>query len=308
MGSHGLLGPSGAFGRVDLAAAGVAISGDEQAGAAAPKVFIVRGWAMGGGLTTAAIGFVASAAWSVTGWGDLQVTAPAVEQAASAASAGMPATPDLDPLATAEPGAPTVPACSIADEPTTEDPATDWATVLVDPSRALPSEFAPTDLVDVSAAGFGSGDQIRQIVVPDLDALRQAAQANGTPVVLISGYRSFAYQDGLFTDAVDETGLEVAQLSTAQPGHSEHQLGTAVDLLDRLSSQLDASFAQTPTGQWLAANAHPFGFVISYPDVPRERSCYDFEPWHLRYVGRDIALAVHDSGLTLREWLLTQPQ
>ena len=62
-------------------------------------------------------------------------------------------------------------------------------------------------------------------------------------------------------------------------------------------------FAASPTGIWLAANAWRFGFVVSYPSGAVGRTCYEAEPWHLRYVGRDEALAVHDSGLTLREWL-----
>lgn len=180
----------------------------------------------------------------------------------------------------------------------------DWATVVVDAAHALPADFVPPDLVDVAAAGFETDDQIRQIVVPDLGALRSAAEANGTPLSLVSAYRSHTYQEGLFADAVEREGQEVAQRTTARPGHSEHQLGTAVDLIDS-SGTLDIAFAQRPAGTWLAQNAHRFGFVISYPDVPPERTCYEFEPWHLRYVGRETAAAVHQSDLTLREWLLT---
>ena len=75
-------------------------------------------------------------------------------------------------------------------------------------------------------------------------------------------------------------------------------------MLDPDAGDLTTAFAQTPAGQWVAAHAHEYGFVLSYPDAARERTCYEFEPWHLRYVGRDVAAEIHESGLTAREWML----
>jgi D-alanyl-D-alanine carboxypeptidase len=265
-------------------------------------VQLVRGWALGG-LAATAFAFSAGATWTVITLSDLEVVEPFSEPMAEAATSPS-SVPLVAPTSTV-PGAADVPPCAIADEPVQEDPATDWATIVVDTNRALPADYAPPDLVDVSAAGFTTSDQIRQIVVPDLDALRQAAEANGTPLVMVSAYRSYGYQQGLFNNYVEELGLEEAERTSARPGHSEHQLGTAVDLIGPDTPDLETDFAATPTGQWLAANASAYGFVISYPDVARERSCYAFEPWHLRYVGRDLAGQIQASGLTLREWLLT---
>jgi zinc D-Ala-D-Ala carboxypeptidase len=201
---------------------------------------------------------------------------------------------------------PPVPPCAIADEPVAGDPVADWATVVVDRAHRLPDTLTPPDLVDVSRAGFDSRDQVRAIVIDDLAALRTAAEANGTPIVVISGYRSFSYQQSLFDDRVAEVGEEQAQLNTARPGHSEHQLGTAIDVLDPGVGELTTAFAATPAGQWIAAHAHEFGFVVSYPDGASEQSCHAFEPWHVRYVGRDTAAAIHESGVTPREWMLTR--
>lgn len=200
-----------------------------------------------------------------------------------------------------------VPACAIGDANAAGDPAEDWATIVVDANLGLPSDFEPPDLVDASAAGFDTGDQIREIIVDDLDALRQAAEDNGTPLGLISAYRTYSYQKGLYDDSVAERGEEQAQLGTARPGHSEHQLGTVVDLLEAGSQDLTQAFADTETGTWLAENAATYGFVMSYPDLPRERTCYKFEPWHLRYVGRDLAPTIRDSEQAPREWMLTHP-
>jgi zinc D-Ala-D-Ala carboxypeptidase len=183
------------------------------------------------------------------------------------------------------------------------DPDDDWATAIIDPGRRLPEDYTPDDLVDATEAGFASTDQVRAIVIDDLAALRAAAEANGSPIVMISGYRSFSYQQVLFIRQVAQVGEEEAALRTARPGHSEHQLGTAIDVLDPEVGDLTPAFAERPAGQWLAENAHEYGFVISYPEGARETSCYEFEPWHLRYVGREAAAEIHESGVAPREWM-----
>jgi zinc D-Ala-D-Ala carboxypeptidase len=187
------------------------------------------------------------------------------------------------------------------------DPQVNWDRVVIDPSHSLAPDFAPDDLVSVSLAGFPSRDQVRSIVIPDLAALRAAAEANGTPLVVVSGYRSYSYQEDLFADRVEEVGEAEATRRTARPGHSEHQLGTALDVLDPGTSDLTTAFGATPQGQWLAANAHTYGFVISYPDGAADRTCYEYEPWHLRYVGPSTAAAIRNAGLTPREWMLANP-
>jgi zinc D-Ala-D-Ala carboxypeptidase len=197
-----------------------------------------------------------------------------------------------------------IPACGQGDDPAEGDPLADWATIVIDTNRALSRDFAPGDLVEVTAAGFTQLDRVRQFVIPDLALLRQAAEANGTPIVVISAYRSFAYQEGLFRSEVERLGESRAAAAVARPGHSEHQLGTALDVLNPEAGALSAAFADTPAGQWIAAHAYEYGFVISYPADAQDRSCYKFEPWHLRYFGRDIAAQIHESGLSPREWLL----
>ncbi len=198
-----------------------------------------------------------------------------------------------------------VAACTAGSEPVASDPGDDWDGVVVDTSLTLPESFVPPDLVSVSQAGFAAQDLVRQIVIPDLAALRQAAEAAGVPIVVASAYRSFSYQKDLFDDRVAQSGETEAALRTARPGHSEHQLGTAVDVLTPAGGELTLEFASTPQGQWIAAHAFEFGFVLSYPADSRDRTCYEYEPWHLRYVGRERAALIHDAGVTPREWMLT---
>jgi zinc D-Ala-D-Ala carboxypeptidase len=198
----------------------------------------------------------------------------------------------------------TLPPCVFGDQPTEGEPDSDWATIVIDTERRLPAEYYPTDLWEVTAAGFAQGARVRQVVVADLAALRQAAEANGTPIVIASGYRSYDSQQALFDDEVARVGEAQAATTVARAGHSEHQLGTAIDVLDPGATELTPAFADTPAGQWIAAHAHEFGFVLSYPAGAADRSCYEYEPWHLRYVGRELAAEIHDSGVPPREWLL----
>jgi D-alanyl-D-alanine carboxypeptidase len=200
---------------------------------------------------------------------------------------------------------PAVPACAEGDVVVPDDPAAAWATVLVDTARALPSGFGPGDLHNIADAGFPltDGVAVRALVIPDLDALRQAAAANGTPLSVLAGYRSHAQQAELYDRRVDELGDAEAGSRVARPGHSEHQLGTTIDVTSEGDQDVDQSWGTTPAGQWVATNAHEYGFLLSYPPDASDRTCYDYEPWHLRYVGRELASDVIESGLSLREYL-----
>jgi D-alanyl-D-alanine carboxypeptidase len=200
-----------------------------------------------------------------------------------------------------EPGPP----CTTGPGEVTGDPAADWAILVIDTGHSVPSGYAPTDLVSVSEAGFPAQDQVRAVVIDDLRRLRIAAERAGAPLSIVSAYRSYSYQQQLFQRRSDEVGEAEASLRTARPGHSEHQLGTAIDVLDPASGDLTTAFASTPQGRWVAAHSWEYGFVLSYPDGERNNTCYDYEPWHLRYVGPAIAKAIHDSHLTPRQWLLT---
>jgi D-alanyl-D-alanine carboxypeptidase len=197
------------------------------------------------------------------------------------------------------------PPCTRGDLVVAEDPATAWATVMVDTARRLPATFAPDDLVPAADAGFavGQGVLVRSFLIADLSALRQAAADNGTPVTMLAAYRSFDEQQQILDLRIAEFGEEEALRRAARAGHSEHQLGTTIDLTSDGLSDVDQAWGASPTGEWVAANAHRFGFIVDYPQGAEALTCYTYEPWHLRYVGRDLAAAVTASALTLREYL-----
>jgi zinc D-Ala-D-Ala carboxypeptidase len=200
---------------------------------------------------------------------------------------------------------PPLPVCADGDVQVLEDPGAAWATTLVDTARALPDSYGPGDLHNIADAGFPFTDglAVRSLVVTDLDALRQAAVDNGTPLTILAAYRSYAQQADLYDRRVEELGDTEAGSRVARPGHSEHQLGTTIDVTTEGETDVDQSWGATPHGQWVATNAHKYCFLLSYPQDASERTCYDYEPWHLRYVGREMAADVIASGLSLREFL-----
>jgi LAS superfamily LD-carboxypeptidase LdcB len=144
---------------------------------------------------------------------------------------------------------------------------------------------------------------VRGIIYPDLVALRTAARAAGHSLVIVSAYRSFTQQELTFNYWVGVGGYDQALRTSARPGHSEHQLGTTLDFGDGSAAPWEyADWARTPTGAWLAQHAAEFGFVMTYPPGKSVVTCYDYEPWHYRWVGRPVASAVTGSGRTLREF------
>ena len=129
-------------------------------------------------------------------------------------------------------------------------------------------------------------------------ALKNAANAAGFSMPLISGYRSYQTQTNLYNRYVAQYGEKVANTFSAKPGQSEHQTGLAFDV-----GSIDNNYGQTAAGKWLAENAHRFGFIIRYPKGKEAITGYQYEPWHIRYLGTDIATDVYNKGVCLEEYL-----
>lgn len=130
------------------------------------------------------------------------------------------------------------------------------------------------------------------------NAMRAAAAADGINLWIVSGFRSYATQVATYNQFVANYGQAFADTTSARPGHSEHQSGLAIDV-----NLVDQSFGSTPEGIWVRDNAQRFGFVIRYPQGKEHITGYMWEPWHLRYLGGDLAATLASSGLTLEEYL-----
>lgn len=136
-----------------------------------------------------------------------------------------------------------------------------------------------------------------------LEALFQAAQEAGYTLYATSGYRSYATQKAIYERRTGEIGTARASMLVAEPGHSEHQTGLAMDIdgESTLYDGLEESFGASPEGIWVAENAHRFGFIIRYKRGWEEITGYAYEPWHLRYVGMEHATAIAQLNIPL-EW------
>lgn len=176
----------------------------------------------------------------------------------------------------------------------------------VNKQHRLPSNCVPADLVQLPAEmTFGGAQFLIREAADALSAMLAEASAAGHHVVARSTYRSFEEQAFTFNHWASQLGEAEAARISARPGHSEHQLGTAVDLTSAaVGFDLWEAFGDTPEGRWLAENAWRFGYVISYPASKEHVTGYAYEPWHLRYVGTQTAASVRFTGLTLHEYLL----
>lgn len=182
-----------------------------------------------------------------------------------------------------------------------DDPASVW--VVVNKVRPLnPISFVPTDLV-YPAVTYVNRQPMRQEAATALVSMLAAARAEAHLEFSVqSAYRSFATQTSVYNDDVAQHGQAYADTDTARPGHSEHQTGLAIDLSAvPATCSLAACLGQTPHGQWLAANAWRFGFLLRYPADKVPVTGFTYEPWHFRYIGVDLAAELHRTGTTTLE-------
>jgi D-alanyl-D-alanine carboxypeptidase len=200
---------------------------------------------------------------------------------------------------------PPLPGCETGDMRAPGIDDDEWQTTLLDRMYGLPRRYRPSDLVSVRQAGFDASWRVRAVVIEDLALMRRAARRAGAPLTVVSGYRSYQNQATVFDMWRGHLGRDAISAS-ARPGHSEHQLGTSLDFRSADSYRDPWAYrdwGRTPEGRWLADHSWRYGFVLSYPRGAEPKTCYGYEPWHFRYVGRALATAVHESGLTLREYL-----
>ncbi|HEY7848238.1 MAG TPA: M15 family metallopeptidase [Candidatus Limnocylindria bacterium] len=205
-----------------------------------------------------------------------------------------------------------LPKCRLADIMTVPRDYDSWSTTLVDWLLRVPRRYKAPDLVPVSEAGIAGPGRIRAVAIEDLRAMTRAAARNGTPIAVNSPYRSYAEQVASFNGWVNVDGYDDAITYSQRPGHSEHQLGLTIDFMTLGGgSALQGDWATTPSGRWMAENAWKYGWLMSYPlgdngELFNPRTCFHYEPWHYRYLGRAMARKVHNSGLTIREYLWEQ--
>lgn len=254
-------------------------------------------------------------------------------------STGLPATAAPMPMSTAEPAPATVAPLNLTPVPTlvlttTTEPSPtpdrnipcsrripdDGLLTMVTMTYGLSRDFEPRGLVGLSGylpndVTLGYPTELRRIVVGPLVTMIADMHAAGLQPTIISGYRSYSAQ-AIARQKWLEQEPERANILSAPPGHSEHQLGTVVDFgspeLPAIVGQEDVEFHtwfyKTSEGIWLLENAHRYGFTLSYPFEAFESTGFFYEPWHFRYVGEEMATYLHEAGISLTEHqLATEP-
>lgn len=161
--------------------------------------------------------------------------------------------------------------------------------LLVNKGYGLPSSYAPGENKEARAA---------------YEEMRVAARAEGYAINAYSTYRSYTYQRDLYNRYVKKDGQAKADTYSARPGHSEHQTGLAFDI-GWAGMTTSTAMGKTAEGVWMANNSYKFGFILRYPEGKTAITGYQYEPWHFRYVGRENAQKIFESGLTLDEYLGT---
>jgi len=176
---------------------------------------------------------------------------------------------------------------------------------LVNKQNSL-EKYTPADLVDLAQLG-AKGKQIRRLAYDSLTQLINAAKSDNVNLRILSAYRSYEKQKSLFS--FYSRFFKNASRFSAEAGHSEHQLGTAIDFGSGNSrTDLTAKFAETAQGKWLLSRAWQYGFILSYPEGKEVATGYIYEPWHYRFVGIQTAKECHDLGLFSYECLSRKPQ
>ena len=199
-------------------------------------------------------------------------------------------------------------------------PSDDLFTIVTQ-TYGLSRDYAPQDLVPLAdylpqSVTMGFPNEVRGVIIDPLTRMVNDMIAAALRPTIISGYRSYSAQSIAYNKWASQYPGHVNIIS-APPGYSEHQLGTVVDfgspelpdIVGDPDIEFHTYFYRTSEGQWLLANAHKYGFTLSYPREAFELTGFYYEPWHYRYVGVDLAVELYETGQTLTEYLLAhQPE
>lgn len=176
--------------------------------------------------------------------------------------------------------------------------------ILVNRDNALSENYSPKDLVTVNVRFYRTASAeektMRKEAAEALEELFRAAQNEGIELYGLNGYRSYDTQKNLYNKDCRVKGKSYADQYDAKPGHSEHQTGLAMDVTNKTYSY---GFQTTREGKWLAKNCYKYGFILRYPEGKEGITGYSYEPWHIRYVGRNAAKQIFSKGIVLEQYL-----
>ena len=177
--------------------------------------------------------------------------------------------------------------------------------VLVNKLHAVSKNYKPTDMVVMdNKLTTWQNLEMKSDAYDAYLKLYRAAKKKGFSLKVCSAYRTYSTQKTLYANAVKTKGRKTANIRSARAGRSEHHTGYAIDITSKsMGWGLKQDFADYPDGKWINDHCHEYGFIIRYPKGKTDITGYDYEPWHLRYVGVDAAEKITEQGITLEEYL-----
>ena len=194
------------------------------------------------------------------------------------------------------------------EEPTNGLPQVDltsWELMLVNTENTLDESYEPPEIVKLSESQCPVDSRIADA----LPAFAEAAQAEGLPVYLSSGYRPYSEQQYLYQRKIGQGySAEEAAKIVAVPGTSEHQTGLCCDITDYYREMKDSSLEDTDTYKWMKEHCQEYGFIVRYPNDKQDITKIIYEPWHFRYVGVEAATYIMENNLCLEEFLALYEQ
>lgn len=175
--------------------------------------------------------------------------------------------------------------------------------ILVNKKISLDASYEPTDLIKPNIPFLNSTAEEEKYMKKEsskaIENLFEKAKEEGINIIGSSAYRSYEEQEKTYKHNIEVRGKKEAGKYAAVPGNSEHQTGLAIDVTNE-DRWFDKS---TKEAQWLANNAHKFGFILRYPEGKEDITGYNYEPWHIRYVGKDVAQIIYKERITLEEYI-----
>lgn len=172
--------------------------------------------------------------------------------------------------------------------------------VLVNKLNRLQSNYVPHDLEQISLNYATNNKFLRKEAKENFEKLSSDAKKIGYSIIAVSAYRDYDYQENLFNNYVKEKGENYALKCSAKAGHSEHQTGLSVDVMG--SNNDYDQFEKSKEFDWMKNNSYKYGFILRYPKGKEYITGFKYEPWHYRYVGKDIASIIYTEGITLEEY------
>lgn len=179
--------------------------------------------------------------------------------------------------------------------------------ILVNKTHPIGKTYKPKDLRSAKPAASDRPEEyqkLRKAAANAFSRLSKGAKKRGYVIKLTTGFRPYDYQKILYRQYIQADGKKRAEQYSARPGYSEHQSGLCADVSSpSVDYELTQKYGRTKEGKWLAKNAHKYGFIIRYPRGREHITGYEYEPWHIRYVGKEAAAEIYEQGITLEEYL-----